>query len=272
MIRFVLALVFASSMVGAVRAAPQAELWARWTAHDPASEITVDHGTWDRFLRTYVVPGIDGVNRVAYARVSAGDRAITEDYIDKLAAVRVSHLRRERQLAYWINLYNALTVKVILDHYPVASIRDIDISPGIFTDGPWGKKLVVVQGEGVSLDDIEHRILRPIWKDPRLHYVLNCAAVGCPNLQPRAVTAANWDALLTRAARQYVNNPRGVGFDGERLIVSSIYDWYEDDFGDSEAALLDHLKHYAEPALRARLDGAGGIDDNYYDWTLNEAP
>ena len=271
MVRLLLALVFVPSLAGAALAAPQAELWARWTAHDPASKITVDHSTWDRFLGTYVVPGIDGVNRVAYARVDAQDRSAVEDYIERLAAVRVSRLGRDRQIAYWINLYNALTVKVILDHYPVKSIRDIDISPGLFSDGPWGKKLVTVEGEGISLDDIEHRILRPIWKDARLHYVLNCAAVGCPNLQPRAVTAANWDALLTSAARQYVNNPRGVGFAGQRLVVSSIFDWYEDDFGDSEAKVLDHFKRYAEAPLRARLDGASGIDDHYYDWALNEA-
>ena len=272
MVRFLLVLVLASSVAGTAQAAPRAELWARWAAHDPASDITVDHAPWDRFVQTYVVPGIDGVNRIAYARVGAEDRAAAEDYIERLARVKVSRLHRDQQIAYWINLYNALTVKVILDHYPVASIRDIDISPGFFADGPWGKKLVTVEGQGVSLDDIEHRILRPIWKDPRLHYVLNCAAVGCPNLQPRAVTAANWDTLLTRAARQYVNHPRGVGFDGERLVVSSIYDWYEADFGDTEAAVLDHLKRYAEPPLRARLDGVGGIDDTYYDWALNEAP
>ena len=272
MIRFLLALLLVSSLGEAARAAPQAELWARWTAHDPASGIIVDHAAWDRFLGTYVVPGGDGVNRVAYARVSPQDRTALEDYIEGLAAVGVSRLNRDRQIAYWINLYNALTVKVILDHYPVASIRDIDISPGFFADGPWGRKLVTVEGEEVSLDDIEHRILRPIWKDPRLHYVLNCAALGCPNLQPHAATADNWDALLTSAARQYVNNPRGVGFDGERLVVSSIFDWYAGDFGDSEAALLDHLKRYAEAPLRARLGAAGGIDGTDYDWTLNEAP
>ena len=271
MVRFLLTFLLVSSLTGSARAAPEAELWARWTAHDPASEIIVDHSTWDRFLGTYVVPGIDGVNRVAYARVGVQDRSAVEDYIERLAATRVSRLGRDRQIAYWINLYNALTVKVILDHYPVASIRDIDISPGFFTDGPWGKKLIAVEGEGISLDDIEHRILRPIWKDARLHYVLNCAAEGCPNLQPRAVTAANWDGLLTSAARQYVNHPRGVGFDGERLVVSSIFDWYEGDFGDSEETVLDHLKRYAEPPLKARLDDADGIDDTYYDWSLNEA-
>ncbi len=253
-------------------AAPVKELWPIWTQNNPDSAVLVDHGLWDRFLRKYVQDDPKGLNRVDYAGVSKTDRASLDSYLKQLAATPVSQLNRGQQQALWINLYNALTVQVILEHYPVKSIRDIDISPGLFSDGPWGKKLIVVEGTPLSLDDIEHRILRPIWKDPRLHYVLNCAALGCPNLQPHAATADNWDALLTSAARQYVNNPRGVGFDGERLVVSSIFDWYAGDFGDSEAALLDHLKRYAEAPLRARLGAAGGIDGTDYDWALNEAP
>jgi Protein of unknown function, DUF547 len=87
----------------------------------------------------------------------------------------------------------------------VASIRDIAISPGLFSVGPWGGKLIEVEGEPLSLDDIEHRILRPIWRDPRLHYAVNCAALGCPNLRSSAFTAANADILLETAASDYVN-------------------------------------------------------------------
>ena len=130
---------------------------------------------------------------------------------------------------------------------------------------------VSVEGEALSLDDIEHRILRPIWKDPRLHYVLNCAALGCPNLQPRAFTAGNAQALLSRGARRYVNDPRGVAFDGDRLIVSSLYDWYAADFGGTDTAIISHLKRYAGPVLLAKLEAARCIDDDY-DWALNDAP
>ena len=115
---------------------------------------------------------------------------------DPSAPGHFSLTSRDEQLAYWINLYNALTVKVILDHYPVKSILDIDISPGWFSIGPWGKKLVAVEGVEISLDDIEHRILRPIWRDPRIHYALNCAAVGCPNLLREAFTGATAEVLL----------------------------------------------------------------------------
>lgn len=251
--------------------APESRLWERWAAQDPASALSLDHGPWDRFLAAYVVAD-GGVNRVAYGRVTPGDRRALEDYIASLAATPADGLRRAEQLPFWINLYNALTVKVVLDHYPVESIRDIDISPGLFTDGPWGKKLVTVGGEALSLDDIEHRILRPIWKDPRLHYVLNCAALGCPNLPPRAFTAGNAQTLLSRGARQYVNDPRGVAFDGDRLIVSSLYDWYAADFGGTDTAIISHLKRYAGPVLLAKLEAARRIDDDDYDWTLNDAP
>ncbi len=254
-----------------VLAAPKAEPWQRWTAHDPASALVVDHGPWQRFLEAYVVGGDDGVNRVAYGRIPAKDKAALEGYIDRLAAVPVSNLGRPEQLAFWINLYNALTLKVVLDHYPVASIRDIDISPGLLADGPWGKKLLEVERFPVSLDDIEHRILRPIWKDPRIHYVVNCAAISCPNLPATAFTAANAKALLNAAARAYVNHRRGASIDNGRLIVSSIYDWYMADFGGGVEGVLDHLRRYAEADLKARLRGITGIAGDVYDWALNEA-
>ncbi|MFQ5783796.1 MAG: DUF547 domain-containing protein [Alphaproteobacteria bacterium] len=252
-------------------AAPKAELWERWTAHDPAATTRIDHDAWDGFLKRDVVTSGDGVNRLAYARVSAADRKALDDYIARLAATPISVYDRAEQLAYWINLYNALTVWVVLDHYPVRSIRDIDISPGLFSDGPWGRKLVTVEGEKLSLDDIEHRILRPIWRDPRIHYAVNCASIGCPNERREAFTAANADALLTQAARDYVNHPRGAAVSGRRLTVSSLYRWYREDFGGSDAGVIAHLRAYADPDLKAALDGVERIADDDYDWALNDA-
>ena len=253
------------------RAAPEAELWPRWAAHDPASNRVLDHTAWNRFLAAYVAGDQEGVNRVAYGRVSARDRAILESYIQGLQAVPVSRLNRAEQLAFWINLYNAATVRVILDRYPVESIRDIRISPGLFSVGPWGRKLVTVEGEELSLDDIEHRILRPIWRDPRIHYAVNCAAVGCPNLATTAYTGAQVDDMLTAAARAYINSPRGARLEPEGLVVSSIYDWYEEDFGGSGAGVLDHLREYAAPTLARRLEGVRRIAGYRYDWSLNDA-
>ncbi len=212
------------------------------------------------------------MNRVAYARVTAADRKALADYVARLAAVSISTYNRDEQLGYWINLYNALTVKLVLDHYPVASIRDIDISPGWFSNGPWGKKLLVIEGEAVSLSDIEHRILRPIWRDPRIHYAVSCSSIGCPNLGPEAFMANNAEARFTAGARAYVNHPRGARIESGRLVVSSLYVWFSEDFGGTDEGVIAHLKRYAEPDLLSGLARFERIDDFAYDWSLNDAP
>jgi uncharacterized protein DUF547 len=150
----------------AAEAAPPAELWAKWQAHDDASTASIDHAAWDRFLRTYVRVGQDRISRIPYSRVSKSDRDALSADLSRLAAIPISSYSRRRQFAFWVDLYNELTVKLVLDHYPVSSIRDIRLSPGLFAVGPWGKKLITVEGEPLSLDDIEHRILRPIWRIP----------------------------------------------------------------------------------------------------------
>jgi len=271
--RAILALLLVVVFAPPAAAAPRAELWERWTAHDPASTASVDHAAWDRFLARYLRLPADGrgPTRVAYGAVTPDDRAALERYVERLAATPVSALARDEQFAFWANLYNALTVRVVLDRYPVGSIRDIDISPGWFADGPWGAKLVEVEGEALSLDDIEHRILRPIWRDPRVHYAVNCAAVGCPSLRPRAFRAATLDADLDAAASAFVNDPRGVRVEGGRVVASRIYAWFREDWG-TDADVLDHLRAYAAPALRVSLDGRTTIDRHAYDWTLNDAP
>ena len=157
----------------------------------------------------------------------------------------------------------------MLEHYPVASIRDIDISPGFFADGPWGKKQVTVEGEALSLDDIEHRILRPIWRDPRIHYAVNCASVGCPNLLPHAMTIENAEAFLEAAATAFINHPRGARIEEGKLYVSSIYDWFEADFGGGDAGVIAHLRSYAKGELATALKGLNLIEDDSYDWRLN---
>ncbi|HER63264.1 MAG TPA: DUF547 domain-containing protein, partial [Desulfobacteraceae bacterium] len=166
--------------------------------------------------------------------------------------------------------YNALTVQVILNHYPVKSIMDIDISPGFFSNGPWDAKLLTIKGEKVSLNDIEHRILRPIFKDNRIHYAVNCASLGCPDLQPVAYTAANTEKLLEAGARAYINSPRGARMEKGRLYVSSIYKWFRVDFGGSEDGVIKHLLQYAEDDLAESLRTYDkGLRDDY-DWSLND--
>ena len=253
-------------------AAPEAELWARWERHDPGSTARVDHGAWARFLQLYLRRGADGISRVDYGAVTAADRQELAGYVAALDAVPVSRLNRDEQMAYWVNLYNALTVQVVLDHYPVKSIRDIDISPGLFSRGPWGKKLVAVEGEPLSLDDIEHHILRPIWRDPRVHYVVNRASLGCPDLPPRPLAARDLDHALDTAAITFVNHPRGAKIEDDgTLHVSSIYVWFKDDFGGDDAGVIRHLMAYADPDLAMRLQRLEEIGGDGYDWRLNDA-
>jgi len=257
--------------VAPAAAAPKAEPWSFWAANDPGNRTSIDHGPWDRFLRKYVVANHpSGINRVRYASVTPEDRKSLDAYVQQLQQEEVTRLNRSEQKAYWINLYNAQTVKVVLDHYPVKSIRDIDISPGIFSDGPWGAKLLAIQGQKVSLDDIEHRILRPLWKDNRVHYAVNCASLGCPNLQPEAYTPENSETLLEKGAREYVNHPRGVSLAGDRLHLSGIYDWFQADFRGSEASVVRHLQTYADPELTEKLKGFQGKLSYEYDWRINE--
>ena len=249
--------------------APSADLWARWQAHDPASRAVIDVSAWDELLSRVVVAGPDGINRVDYAVLAGPERETLERIVADFAALPISRYNRDEQLTYWINLYNAATLRVVADAYPVASIRDIDISPGWFTDGPWDADILVVEDEALTLNDIEHRILRPVWHDARIHYAVNCASLGCPNLAAQAYRGAEIETQLEAAARGYINDPRGVTVEGERVIVSKIYDWFLEDFGGSTAGLLAHLKRYAEPPLADRLDTVEAIDGTAYDWALN---
>lgn len=252
------------------KAAPDAVLWPRWEAHDPKSTAEVDHDIWGDLLDRFLVTGADGINRFAYGDITLADRNELDRYIQNLADIRISSHNRPTQMAYWINLYNALTVQVILDHYPTASIRDIDISPGLFSDGPWGKKLLTIEGEKVALDDIEHQILRPIWQDPRIHYAVNCASIGCPNLQPIPFEPDRLDRQLDEAAIDFVNHQRAVDIQEGKLAVSSIYHWFKNDFGGTDQGVLAHLKAYLSPERAMKLEGFTSIDDDGYDWRLND--
>ena len=252
---------------GALRAAPSADLLPRWERHEPGSTAAVDHAAWEAFLGTYV-KSVDGINRVDYSAVNAADKAKLDSYVGHLAAIDVDRLDRPRQMAFWINLYNALTVQLILDNYPLDSIRDLG---GLFSS-PWDKNLVKVAGETLTLNDIEHRILRPIWRDPRIHYAVNCASLGCPDLAMQAFRAETLHEQLDAAARAYVNHPRGVEPTGDGLLLSKIYDWYQVDFGGSESGVIAHLRQYAEAGLAAKLADNPRVRDYRYDWALNDVP
>jgi hypothetical protein len=242
------------------------EAWARWQAS--GSGLEIDQAAWDRFLASYRRVGRDGIARIAYGRVTPRDRAALKAYVRMLSAADVDRMNGAQQFAHWVNLYNAATVDLVLDNYPVSSIRKID--GGLLNTGPWKRKLLTVKGERLSLDDIEHRILRPIWRDPRVHYAINCAALGCPDIPDRAYTAARANAMLDAAARNFVNHPRGFRVENGKLVASSIFDWFAVDFGGADG-VLTHARRYATPAKAARLRGKARPDSYDYEWALNEA-
>jgi hypothetical protein len=254
-------------------AQPVPDLWSRWAKHDEVSRATVNHAAWDAFLARYAFAGPDGVVRLPYGRIAADDRRGLDAYLATLQGAPVSSLSRAEQLAYWINFYNALTVKLVLDRYPVKSIRDVSLGGSLtsaFFGGPWDAKVARIEGEQVSLNDVEHRVLRPIWRDPRVHYALNCASIGCPPLRRVAFTAANAPGLMDQAAREYVNGPHGVRRQDARVWVSSIYRWFREDFGGSEPSVLSHLGRYAAGDLATALARAAKIEGDFYDWSLND--
>jgi hypothetical protein len=257
--------------LGPAQAGPKAETWGIWLAHDPASVKAIDHEAWERFLMRYLRIGGDGVHRVAYGEVTPEDRAALDAYVEQLAALPIGTYNRSEQMAYWINLYNALTVRLVLDHYPIASIRDIDDTRRPLSGGPWDAKLVEVDGTPVSLNDIVHRILRPTFADPRALYALSCAAITCPNLQPEPYQGRDLDRQLSKVAMAYVNDPRCVSVVGDDLAVSSLFRWYRDDFGGSDSAVIHHLMGYAEPRLAMSLQRFERIGGDSFDWRLNDA-
>ncbi|MCG8668537.1 MAG: DUF547 domain-containing protein [Pseudomonadales bacterium] len=253
-----------------VVAAPKSDLWDVWLAHDKNSSAIIDHSLWDAFLNSYLVSS-DGVNLVNYRAVTKSDKALLDKYLSNLQQTPISTFSRSEQFAYWVNLYNAATVQLILDKYPIDSIKDISF--GWFSFGPWDEKLLKVESREVSLNDIEHRILRPIWKDNRIHYAVNCASYSCPNLAAQAYTALNFQQLLDQGAKDYVNHPRGVSLKGGELELSEIYNWYQVDFGDSETGVLEHLLKYANPELKKALSSQQKLKIDYdYDWRLNQSP
>ena len=243
----------------------------------PAIAVTpeakpVDHAAWTAILRAHVKPSADGVNRVDYVGLKAGGQDRLKAYLASLESAPPSKMGPQARKAYWINLYNAKTLDIVLARYPVGSIRDIalagpDGKPG---DGPWKAHVVTVEGRKLSLDDIEKAILVPQFKDVRVHYALNCLSIGCPNLLPEAFVASRIDRQLDGAARAFVNHPRGITIKPDRVDASSIYEWYRQEFGGFKGVVA-HLSRYARPELRRQLATLKKVDAYDYDWQLNDA-
>lgn len=241
-------------------AAPKSDLWPYWQQSNQSNTATISHQEWQSFLDRYLVTEGDNT-LVKYGSVSAQDKQKLNHYIDTLSSIDPRQYALNEQYAYWVNLYNAITVDLILGDYPVKSITKLG---GLFSFGPWEEKVVNVAGKALTLNDIEHRILRPIWNDPRTHYAVNCASLGCPNLQSLAFTSDNSEQLLEKAAKEFINSDKGVLLSTGNAQLSSIYDWFADDFGNKQE-LIQHLAKY-----RAELTSLRSKFNYEYDWSLND--
>ncbi|MBU2709808.1 DUF547 domain-containing protein [Zooshikella harenae] len=254
-------------VIPTVYAAPKATYWAFWDKATQSSH-QIDHQLWQSFLDQYLVLDKQkNIYLVNYQAASKKGSLLLSDYIKQLTVIDPRQYNLKEQFAYWVNLYNALTVQLVLKHYPVSSITKL--GEGLFSFGPWEDPIVSIVNQSLTLNDIEHRILRPIWQDPRIHYVVNCASIGCPDLQPKALTAQLAEQQLDVAAKRFVNQRKGVSWQEGELLLSKIYDWYSDDFGESEGRVIAHLLRYAEKNLADKLRQYQGDINYQYDWQLN---
>ncbi|MCP9235096.1 DUF547 domain-containing protein [Lewinella sp. JB7] len=215
----------------------------------PASDAP-NHESWDALLRRHVSPS----GRVDYVGFSQNSAQL-DAYLDLLAKKTPGKSWSSAEaLAYWINAYNAYTVKLILDNWPVKSIRDID--------QPWDKRWIKLGTKTYSLNQIEHEIIRPTFKEPRIHFALVCAAESCPPLANRAYTASNLEQMLETRTRSFINDEKFNVTQEAVVRVSPLFDWYAQDFGD----VKDYLNQY----LTTDIPAGKELHFLEYDWSLND--
>jgi uncharacterized membrane protein YdjX (TVP38/TMEM64 family) len=244
-------------VVAALLAAPAAPV---------SAQATVDHSPWTAMLSAYVQNGI-----VDYDAFAEDPRFPV--YLRSLASVSAASLPRDERLAYWINVYNAYTIELINSRGERGSIRNINKRFGITTKSPWAEPIVRADRRTLTLDDVEHKIIRPEFNDPRIHAALVCAALGCPPLRAEAFTGAALSVQLDDQVRRFLSDPskNRVDVARRRAYASPIFNWYREDFGGSVAGVGAFWANYlpAGPAKSLLLSGDFTITDTDYDWTLN---
>jgi len=265
------------------------QLWDHWTTHDERERQPLDVTLWREFLHTYVVRDADGVERVAYARVSPEARERLEGWLRVQQQQRPSSLNLREQRAYWLNLYNAAVVHQVLAHTPIVSLASLEPMPWKAQASQWGsaihipgakdwappgpfaEPLLKIEGQTLSLNDIENHILRPRWRDARTDYALCKATLSGPALAAEPYTAEYLDEQLDARANAWVNSPQALRFTPTgQLEVADFYRQYQADFGD-DAAILTELRHRAAPSLAAKLANVKSISGTFSDQRLNEA-
>lgn len=230
------------------------------TASPTTAGEAVDHGVYAELLSKYAKNG-----RVDYAGFKT-DESRLDQYLGVIERVEPDRLDREEQFAFYINAYNAWTIKLVLTAYPgIKSIKDLG---GLF-QSPWKKEFVRIHGQVLSLDHIEHDILRPRFRDPRVHFAINCASKSCPPLLGEPYRGDRLDAQLTRVTVEFLNQPANSRIEGRHLWVSSIFKWFAEDFKPN---VVDFYLKFAQGDLKQELQaGRDRMELKYldYDWSLN---
>jgi hypothetical protein len=231
-----------------------------------------DYTSWQNLLAKYYDPA-KGMN---YKGLKEHDKAALDQLRQKLAAVDVNSLPKPDQLAYWINLYNVTTVATVVDHYPVDSIRDISTDP-IVRLNVFKKPAAKTKAGAISLNDIENDKIRTGFKDPRIHFAINCAAKSCPPIRTEPYVGARVNEQLDDQARRFLTGPHGVRLekDGGELDVhvTKILDWFKDDFETWGGGRIAFVRKFLPADKQKQLDAAKGKTDlefDDYDWALNE--
>lgn len=211
------------------------------------------HSTWNDLLKKYV----SSSGKVNYKGLK-GEKTKIDNYINQLTAfTSQTNWSRNEKLAYWINLYNALTVKLILDHYPIKSITDL------YGGQPWDRTLVSIGSKSYSLNNIENDIIRPKFNDARIHFAVNCAAKSCPQLMNSAFLPEKLNYQLNKQANGFINGSKN-NITPNAIIISKIFEWYKDDFKNGN--IIEFLNQYSNVEITPNTS----INFNEYDWNLNE--
>ena len=213
---------------------------------------TLEHASWDVLLKKHV----DNQGNVDY-KTFRNDTKQLRDYLEYLAKNPISNkASKEERLAYYINLYNAGTVQLILENYPLESIKDIF--------RPWGKDRLIIGDDKFSLGEIEHDILRKM-NDPRVHFAINCASFSCPKLLNEAFIGKKMEEQLEKVAFEFINDRSKNKISKGSVALSKIFDWYKKDF-TKEGSLIDYLNKYS----KTKISDTEKLNYLNYDWSLNE--
>ncbi|HMT00561.1 MAG TPA: DUF547 domain-containing protein [Saprospiraceae bacterium] len=217
----------------------------------PWQPTAQDYKVFDKLLKTYVDPN----GRVNYKMLTKEKTAINQ-VLDQLQKINTQKLNEKARLAFYINLYNLTTLKVIADNYPIKSIKDIKGGK------IWDIGLMVLNGKSYSLNELENQLIRGQYKEPRIHFLINCGAKSCPPLHTEAFTEKNIDELMDKRTRQFINDALSNTITPKQIKISKIFDWYQTDFGN----LVSFINRYSKTKV---LNNAK-ISFMDYDWDLNK--